>query len=204
MRHSGFLIVLFGLLFIAVGCSNSQNDDLAIKTTTDYGKEAARRVEKSGDCEYSETGYTNSNYGFSFKYPNNWSIRTDLPTDTTIAVAVTRNDAIGNTTPILGIHVDKADPKLLETRKSEFEREFQSTSLSNVKFLAFEQGKLSDQDTLFVRYTTVTEDNKRRECAQYIFNNQNKCYTLTFFSPQENEQVQREMDAILATFKIGQ
>ena len=201
MRYSSFLIVLCCLLFIVVGCPQAKNDDLAVKTTTDYGKEAARRVEESGGCKYSEADYTNSDYGFSFKYPSNWSIPVDLQSDKTAVIAV-RTAVAGDFTANFTVGIEKADSDLLKARKSLYQSAYQSY-MTNLKILTFEHGKLNNLDTVFLHNQGVIKE-VPTEQIQYFFNNRDKLYVLTSsYSPENAEQVQKELDAILATFKIG-
>ena len=200
MRHLNFFIVLFYSMIFVVGCQPSKNDQ-AVKTTTDYAKEAAHRVEERGGCEYSEIDFTAVN-AYSFKNPNHWSVPADRQPDG-VRLA-TRRDAIGDFTPNFTIVKSKVDPKLFQIGKRQLEKTYRSF-MSNLEILAFEHGKLDGQDVVFTHYrgTLKGHGNPKVEQFQYFYNAPNWNYVLTFSCGQGTvEQAQPEFDAILASYKI--
>ena len=151
MNNSNLLVVMLCSLIFLVGCESPSKDDDADKTTTDYAKEAARRIQEKGGCKYPPANIsTSSAHSFSFKYPQDWAVLPENQKSDTV-VMVTRSVPINGFLPCFYVSTGNEDPSLFKYNGAHFKRDYRKYFL-DVKILELEHGKLNDVDAVFVHY----------------------------------------------------
>ena len=203
MRHLKFLVVLICSLIFVDGCQPPQND-LAVKTSTDYITEAAARVAEKDDFKYSEPGYKQSSFvSFRFKYPDNWTVPVSKQIPEAEVVCV-RKEAIDNFTPnflILAEPAKGTSSDLLKVTKRQF-RKYSREGIPNAEILDFEHGKFRDRDVVYLHIQGTTDANKVEQ-FHYLFIENGREVTLCFSSSCPiTDAVKDEFDAILGSFTV--
>ena len=184
IMKKSIIILSLCYLFLLGGC------DLASQNYEEFLKPPAQQV------ELDET-YTNSQNGFSFKYPSSWE-NSPAPGTVISLLGFTDNGAI-----TFNVVVQQFDPGMMKIPQSSFESELKKI-FSNMEFLDFKKGKFHGHPAVFMYYKCQTEDKIPVEVKQYVFNTPNKKNIVLSMGCVPNpitEDDQNLFDCILDSFQ---
>lgn len=163
-------------------------------TTTpgpDYLKTASRSLELPEE-------YTDSQYAFSFKYPENWNIMENAM-GARVIVLDTREDFAPN----MNIVVMPKDPSLRKVKKEGMENELKK-SFDDLKVVKFENNGFFDaKDCIHLIYTGGMGEAKEMEWKQYMFHHKNNLLVVTFTCKQAQvSEMTPAFESILSSFEF--
>lgn len=183
------LWVILGLLVVFIVYCVVNSDELA-----EQGKEVqlgetsaeTETSEQSAEINLSET-YTNAEEGFSIKYPSDWTV-SDVP-DNLVYLSSQKK-------AFMGMEKYDADDTILTKSKEDFEALY-AHDLENVQVTDLSECEIDGCRARRVKITFI-QDNKELFGLQYLFNNGDFSYLISFSCSQNNaKNYEPVFDAII-------
>lgn len=197
-------VVLIGVVGLC-GCrsSSTTGSNDPVKVTADFAAEA------KSDFPLQEE-YADDDYGFQFRYPENWEIMKKIMG----AQVIAREIPVGDVTFVqnANVVVTPADPDLPNIKKNKMIQMIQKR-YANINVTNFEIGEFLGKKAIRLRFegTMKNETNPVAPTiplvlTQYFSNHDDKLFVITFSNSLENEAKNpkaREIEAaILASFRF--
>ena len=144
--------------------------------------------------------YQDREYGFSFRYPEDWSINPGAASFGGHVIVAGQPD--GGFAPNINIVVLPLNKDILKTTEEDVRKEYE-TVYRNLKIKNFTIQKLGGKESIFSHYQGTMDEELLVEQLQFAFLHKNKTFWVTISDSQANfEKNRNRFDSIIDSFRF--